>query len=448
MHTHAIILTAGPEWLPLVGGLTLPERLCHQCAKFGATKVTVVGIDDQERFLTTPRRPIIEIATVAHLADLSVGQEKRVVVARADRIYANELVDQALRFDGTALLLEDTARADQTVGLAVVPGATIEPVVSNRPGSRQSDSGESDSGGPDSEASQANQQDVAARGPKEVFETVVAKLSDASEVERRNVTPFFWRPVEGDTDIKPARNALFKSLGKPIDGIVSRYLNRPLSQSISKRLCNLPVTPNMISAVVFIIGLGATATALLNTRIWIAVGGILYHLASALDGVDGEIARVKFMSTKFGALLDSILDHIVEVAFIGAISFDIYWNGGSYAYVIMFYVIVVSVVIGSAMVNYDQITKTATGQPMELQFAFDRDGAKEKPLARAINSVRFLVGRDVDSLLLGMLAVLGILKPIPILTVAVTSVYVVVVVGHKVHQVVSQKWASGHTGAQ
>ena len=444
MNAHAIVLTSGTKWLPLVGGLTLPERLCHQFAKFGATKVTVVGIDDQEHFLTTPRRPIIEIATVANLgdiadpADLSVGQEERVVVARADRIYANELVARAIRFDGAALLLEDKNRADQPVGLAVLPGTILGQVFS----------GHSNAGGADSEASQANQQKVAARGPKEVFEAIVAELTKDPNLERTDVAPFFWCPVEGDTDITPARNALFKSLGKPIDGVVSRYLNRPLSQSISKRMCNLPVTPNMISAVVFIIGLGATATALLNTRIWIAVGGILYHLASALDGVDGEIARVKFMSTKFGALLDSILDHIVEVAFIGAISFDIYWNGGSYAYVIMFYAILASVVIGSALVNYDQITKTSTGQPMELQFAFDSEEAKEKPLAKAINSVRFLVGRDVDSLILGSLAVLGILRPIPLMTVIVTSVYFVVVVGHKVHQVISQKAVSGPTSAQ
>jgi phosphatidylglycerophosphate synthase len=48
---------------------------------------------------------------------------------------------------------------------------------------------------------------------------------------------------------------------------------------------------------------------------------VLWQLISALDGIDGEIARAKGLSTRFGALLDTTLDYTIDS--IGALSIGI-----------------------------------------------------------------------------------------------------------------------------
>ena len=45
-------------------------------------------------------------------------------------------------------------------------------------------------------------------------------------------------------------------------------------------------------------------------------GGIFAQLTSILDGVDGEIARLKFRESKYGGFLDSILDRYGDLVII------------------------------------------------------------------------------------------------------------------------------------
>ncbi|RLG81734.1 MAG: CDP-alcohol phosphatidyltransferase family protein, partial [Thermoprotei archaeon] len=48
------------------------------------------------------------------------------------------------------------------------------------------------------------------------------------------------------------------------------------------------------------------------------IGGILVEVASILDGIDGEIARLTKKSSRFGAFLDSVLDRFVDIAVLTA----------------------------------------------------------------------------------------------------------------------------------
>ena len=51
------------------------------------------------------------------------------------------------------------------------------------------------------------------------------------------------------------------------------------------------------------------------------VGGLLIQLASIIDGCDGEIARLKQMSSARGAWLDTVLDRYADLAAALAITF-------------------------------------------------------------------------------------------------------------------------------
>jgi phosphatidylglycerophosphate synthase len=128
---------------------------------------------------------------------------------------------------------------------------------------------------------------------------------------------------------------LIRSLTKPTDGWVSRNLNRPISTLFSRVLAHTPITPNQFTIVTGLIGV-STAWFLAKgaeggtAGYWnYLIGGALFHFTSVLDGVDGELARLKFKSSPFGQWLDTLVDNLSYLAALGGIIAGIYLHGAS-----------------------------------------------------------------------------------------------------------------------
>jgi 1L-myo-inositol 1-phosphate cytidylyltransferase / CDP-L-myo-inositol myo-inositolphosphotransferase len=121
----------------------------------------------------------------------------------------------------------------------------------------------------------------------------------------------WWQDVDTPRDVRAARMALRRSLGKDADGPVSRLLNRPLSTRLSMVLAPLRPAPDLVSLVAFALGLAGGA--LLATGRGLA-GALLVHAASVADGVDGEVARLQLRGGPRGALLDGVLDRVGDAA--------------------------------------------------------------------------------------------------------------------------------------
>ena len=92
--------------------------------------------------------------------------------------------------------------------------------------------------------------------------------------------------------------------------VVSTYLNRPFSNLITYLLIDRNVTPNQISAFTSIFSLLIFFAYALGNFV---AGGILTQIVSIIDGVDGEIARVKNLCSSIGEVLDSIFDRLAEI---------------------------------------------------------------------------------------------------------------------------------------
>ncbi|MCB9734104.1 MAG: CDP-alcohol phosphatidyltransferase family protein [Deltaproteobacteria bacterium] len=110
-------------------------------------------------------------------------------------------------------------------------------------------------------------------------------------------------------DRAEAARGLLRATQKPTDGVVSRHLNRPLSRFVSRHLLRLGLRANHATAMAGLIGLGAAVLCATPGPVAFAFAGLLFHLASAWDGVDGEMARVTFSSSAFGAWLDTAVDN-------------------------------------------------------------------------------------------------------------------------------------------
>lgn len=110
-----------------------------------------------------------------------------------------------------------------------------------------------------------------------------------------------------------ATRRLLRNSGKSQDGLVSRYLNRPLSRAITALLLRTRITPNEWS--VSILPLLVIAAFFLRHGSYgsILFGLLLFQLFSVLDGCDGEIARAKFLESKSGQMLDDLSDVLCNV---------------------------------------------------------------------------------------------------------------------------------------
>ena len=97
------------------------------------------------------------------------------------------------------------------------------------------------------------------------------------------------------------------------DGLVSRHLNRKISRPITRLLAPTGMTPNQVTFIGFLIALLASAAFALGANV---LGGLLAQLSSIIDGVDGEIARLKGLASPFGAFYDAVLDRYADAAII------------------------------------------------------------------------------------------------------------------------------------
>ncbi len=130
-----------------------------------------------------------------------------------------------------------------------------------------------------------------------------------------------WFDIDTRKDLIFAEKFLEKRLIKKEDGIISRNINRKISIKLSKFLVRYNIfTPNVVTIISFILGIISSIMFLMNKYI---LAGILTQISSIIDGCDGEIARIKSMRSKFGAVLDSILDRYADslIFFSAAISY-------------------------------------------------------------------------------------------------------------------------------
>lgn len=111
---------------------------------------------------------------------------------------------------------------------------------------------------------------------------------------------------------------------KEADGFLARNLNRRVSRFISTGLVLTPVTPNQITLAGASIGL-IGAFLLSWAGYWPKlIGSLLFLFCIIVDGVDGEIARLKLQATSFGHYLDIITDNLVHVAIFVGITLGLY----------------------------------------------------------------------------------------------------------------------------
>jgi CDP-L-myo-inositol myo-inositolphosphotransferase len=127
----------------------------------------------------------------------------------------------------------------------------------------------------------------------------------------------WWHDIDVPDDVRMAQRSLRRSLCKPSDGPISRTLNRPISTRISMAISRLRPNPTVVSVLSFLVSVAAGLLLAFGNGV---VGGVLVQLGSIGDGVDGELARLQYRATPWGALLDGVLDRLADAIVIAGLT--------------------------------------------------------------------------------------------------------------------------------
>jgi phosphatidylglycerophosphate synthase len=154
---------------------------------------------------------------------------------------------------------------------------------------------------------------LAAVGRCRAAEDLVGALGGAVTVVRRPLEAPGPVARAGPDDVAAAEAWLLRSLVKTDEGFMSRHLERRISLAVTRRLAPTGVTPNAMTLVSVAIGLLGAPFFLSSAPVLQTLGALLFLAHSILDGCDGELARLKFLESRGGAVLDFWGDNLVHV---------------------------------------------------------------------------------------------------------------------------------------
>ena len=156
---------------------------------------------------------------------------------------------------------------------------------------------------------------------------VIQELVKQKKLHFIEVSEDSWFDIDRNQGLLNAKNYLLKnsSSSKTNDGSISRYMNRPISQWITSKITDYPLTPNQISIAVFFISVFSGLIISIEGYFFLLLGALLAQLSSILDNCDGEIARLKFLESKFGGWLDQVLDRYSDLFILMGLTFHTYF---------------------------------------------------------------------------------------------------------------------------
>lgn len=181
-------------------------------------------------------------------------------------------------------------------------------------------------------------------------------------------TDKFWIDIDDETAFKKAKRKLLGTLkSKTNDGPVSRWLNRPFSIRCSIWLVNYNITPNQISFFSFLLSLVATMLFATGDYLYLLVGGILAQFASIIDGSDGEVARLKYLSSEYGRWFDAVLDRYADAFLLFGLTWYVYiQDNAPLVLIIGFLAIIGSFMLSYTADKYDKLMKNRINKGIRL----------------------------------------------------------------------------------
>lgn len=245
---------------------------------------------------------------------------------------------------------------------------------------------------------QKSAQDKAGEPPARGFE-LAEELPSAANIEHIDADKWQIRVVD-EQSARAAEERLWQDCRKPVDGVISRLLNRYISLAISRRIAATKIHPNHMSVVTFGLGIIAALAAARGGYSWFLVAGLAYQANSVVDGVDGELARVKYEFSLLGEWLDTLSDDLKDVLFYAGLAVGAWrtvappgdlgasiwlWLGG----------VAVAGKLVSMVAYYSWLIANKRGDLLAFQWSFEnREAAEKTAISRLLSVLKYATKND------------------------------------------------------
>lgn len=255
----------------------------------------------------------------------------------------------------------------------------------------------------------------------------VQVLADQGLVEAVDIHGRMWQDIDTLQHAKEGERKLMASLGKADDGLISRKLNRPISKAASRWLAKTKVTPNMVTLLNMLLGFAAAASASLGGYLPQLLGATLFQLNSIFDGTDGELARLKFRSSKQGQWFDTFADNIVYVAYILGVTFGARNTGLPAVYYYTGLAGAFFALTAFLSLSYYLAKNQKSGSLLEFKYGFEGWHQRLKQV------IYFISKRDTWAMTLLLLALMGVIHYFLIFISGLSLVVLVLSLGKNIN---------------
>lgn len=387
-----------------VAGLTLLERALRLVSVVGASRAVICAGDEEtaESLGTLVDDTDADVSVELVAGDLnrglgyarSEGGSEPLLAIASHVAYRRQLVDrvhQAVSEDGPGA-------PNLTVGQAASPSGDrgVAPVLAAKPSGL--------------ETVATHLAEAESRTLSDLIERLAEQAAPIEE-------PRGWFvPVIDETSARVAERRLWDDCRKPVDGIVARHWNRNVSLAVSRRIARFDISPNLISVLTFPTAIIAAGFATLGTFWAFLAAGVFYHINGIADGIDGEIARVKYEFSVTGEWVDTVTDDLKDVFFYAGLGWGAWAAGlpsvagaGAPLWATLGAVAVTGKLISMAG-YYSFLIARGRGDMYAFQWSFeDADEQQESTVSRLLSNLKYLTKDDFAVFLAMCLGFVGLM---------------------------------------
>ena len=269
----------------IIGGLSLVERAVLAAQRAGIVRSAVVGVSDPGGDMTGRLRArganvsFVDWRSLQHLdtaGGLLLINEGVLVEPRA--------VEQLLEVHST----------QSVPGVLMAVGDATDPDLAVLPAS-----------GADALMGAASAQAFLAR---------LALLAPWEEV---SVAPFFCRRLDPGCDPAAVETAYIQHQNGRESFFTKKI--RKFSVPLSRVLARRGVGPNVVTFMGLLLAVAAAMAVSVDIYVVSLIGALLYYASMVLDCSDGEVARLTFRDSRFGAWFETAVDYVTYFLLLGAL---------------------------------------------------------------------------------------------------------------------------------
>jgi CDP-L-myo-inositol myo-inositolphosphotransferase len=321
-----------PTLLRRVGGIRLLERTVRVLREAGVDRIVVVAGHRAADLVAAAKEAHLEVELVVNddweqgtstsvLAGLGLIQDPRCLVVMGDHVFEADDVRRLMVAPGRNVQAVDRDPRRQVGGMSGTRPSRVKTAGDGRILALGADLEDFDALDAGLSAIQVSDALAAANeAPASSWVGLRQRiLAQGHEMTTCEVSGL-WATVDTPEGVRALERAMWQRYGpKPTDGVIARLINRRLSGPLTRQLLRTGIAPDLATVLAFATTLAA-AGLIATGDVWaMAAGGVGVLLGSALDGVDGELARVSGRASRRGAVLDTLLDRYADLAVVLAL---------------------------------------------------------------------------------------------------------------------------------